>query len=171
MGLAVGQIVGGLAITIGGLTGEVFGGITSATGIGAAIGVPAIAVSSGLVVGGVGNIAAGIQGLSQALMSQGSGSKGPQGTAPTATERGPRRFSPEQRERGLERARDADGVPRCEHCGTELTTKPGEPNTYEADHRIPYSRGGPTMDKNLDPTCRTCNRSKGAQTPEEWRRR
>ncbi|AUX30840.1 MULTISPECIES: RHS repeat-associated core domain-containing protein [Sorangium] len=171
MGLAVGQIVGGLALTIGGLTGEVFGGITSATGIGAAIGVPAIAVSTGLVVGGVGNIAAGIQGLSQALMSQGSGSKGPQGTAPTATERGPRRFSPEQRERGLERARDADGVPRCEHCGTELTTKPGEPNTYEADHRIPYSRGGPTMDKNLDPTCRTCNRSKGAQTPEEWRRR
>ncbi|WP_437815115.1 RHS repeat-associated core domain-containing protein [Sorangium sp. So ce1078] len=171
MGLAIGQIVGGLAVTIGGLTGEVFGGITSATGIGAAIGVPAIAVSTGLVVGGVANIAAGLQGLSQAMMSQGSGSKGPQGTAPTATERGPRRFSPEQRERGLERARDADGVPRCEHCGTELTTKPGKPNTYEADHRIPYSRGGPTMDKNLDPTCRTCNRSKGAQMPEEWRRR
>ncbi|WP_437730195.1 RHS repeat-associated core domain-containing protein [Sorangium sp. So ce1335] len=171
MGLAIGQIVGGLALTIGGLTGEVFGGITSATGIGAAIGVPAIAVSTGLVVGGIGNIAAGIQGLSQAMMSQGSGSKGPQATAPTARERGPRRFSPEQRERGLERARDADGVPRCEHCGTELTTNPGKPNTYEADHRIPYSRGGSTADKNLDPTCRTCNRSKGAQTPEEWRSR
>ncbi|XYH94645.1 RHS repeat-associated core domain-containing protein [Sorangium sp. So ce1128] len=82
MGLAIGQIVGGLAVTIGGLTGEVFGGITSATGIGAAIGVPAIAVSTGLVVGGVGNIAAGIQGLSQALMSQGSGNQGPQATAP-----------------------------------------------------------------------------------------
>ncbi|MGK3998677.1 RHS repeat-associated core domain-containing protein [Sorangium sp. So ce1024] len=84
MGLAIGQIVGGLALTIGGLTGEVFGGITSATGIGAAIGVPAIAVSTGLVVGGVGNIAAGIQGLSQALMSQGSGSSSPKGTAPPA---------------------------------------------------------------------------------------
>ncbi|MGK3962803.1 RHS repeat-associated core domain-containing protein [Sorangium sp. So ce118] len=82
MGLAIGQIVGGLALTIGGLTGEVFGGITSATGIGAAIGLPAIAVSTGLVVGGVGNIAAGLQGLSQAMMSQGSGSRGPQGTAP-----------------------------------------------------------------------------------------
>ncbi|WP_437730193.1 hypothetical protein [Sorangium sp. So ce1335] len=58
MGLAIGQIVGGLALTIGGLTVEVFGGITSATGIGAAIGVPAIAVSTGLVVGGIGNIAA-----------------------------------------------------------------------------------------------------------------
>ncbi|XYH93819.1 RHS repeat-associated core domain-containing protein [Sorangium sp. So ce1128] len=84
MGLAIGQIVGGLALTIGGLTGEVFGGITSATGIGAAIGVPAIAVSTGLVVGGVGNIAAGIQGLSQALMSSGSGTTGPQGTPSAA---------------------------------------------------------------------------------------
>ncbi|XXT19204.1 RHS repeat-associated core domain-containing protein [Sorangium sp. So ce429] len=83
MGLAIGQIVGGLAVTIGGLTGEVFGGVTSATGIGAAIGVPAIAVSTGLVVGGVGNIAAGLQGLSQAMMSRGSG-KGPQTTAPAA---------------------------------------------------------------------------------------
>ncbi|MGK4000932.1 RHS repeat-associated core domain-containing protein [Sorangium sp. So ce1024] len=85
MGLAIGQIVGGLALTIGGLTGEVFGGITSATGVGAAIGVPAIVVSTGLVVGGVGNIAAGIQGLSQALMSQGSGSKGPQRGSAVAT--------------------------------------------------------------------------------------
>ncbi|WP_437565862.1 RHS repeat-associated core domain-containing protein [Sorangium sp. So ce542] len=83
MGLAIGQIVGGVALTLGGLTGEVFGGITSATGIGAAIGVPAIAVSTGLVVGGVGNIAAGIQGLSQAMMSQGSGRAGPQRPAPT----------------------------------------------------------------------------------------
>ncbi|MGK3994887.1 GIY-YIG nuclease family protein [Sorangium sp. So ce1024] len=85
MGLAIGQIVGGLALTIGGLTGEVFGGITSATGIGAAVGVPAIVVSTGLVVGGVGNIAAGIQGLSQALMSQGSGSSSPKGTATAAS--------------------------------------------------------------------------------------
>ncbi|WP_437565852.1 RHS repeat-associated core domain-containing protein [Sorangium sp. So ce542] len=82
MGLAIGQIVGGLALTIGGLTGEVFGGITSATGVGAAIGVPAIVVSTGLVVGGVGNIAAGIQGLSQALMSQGSEVTTPQAAAP-----------------------------------------------------------------------------------------
>ncbi|KYF54889.1 hypothetical protein BE08_44015 [Sorangium cellulosum] len=84
MGLAIGQIVGGLALTIGGLTGEVFGGITSATGVGAAIGVPAIVVSTGLVVGGVGNIAAGIQGLSQALMSQGSEVIAPQAAAPAA---------------------------------------------------------------------------------------
>ncbi|WP_437878159.1 hypothetical protein [Sorangium sp. So ce513] len=66
------------------MTGEVFGGITSATGVGATVGVPAIVVSTGLVVGGVGNIAAGIQGLSQALMSQGSEVTAPQAAAPAA---------------------------------------------------------------------------------------
>ncbi|WP_437732666.1 hypothetical protein [Sorangium sp. So ce1335] len=81
MGLAIGQIVGGLALTIGGLTGEVFGGVTSATGISAAISVPAIAVSTGLAVGWIGNVAAGIQALSQVLMSQGSGSPGPRSKA------------------------------------------------------------------------------------------
>jgi RHS repeat-associated protein len=84
LGLALGQIVGGVARTMGGLGGEVLGGIASVTGIGAVVGMPALAVSSVLVLGGVGNVAAGIRGLSQALMSQGSGSSGPQGTAPAA---------------------------------------------------------------------------------------
>jgi RHS repeat-associated protein len=78
-GLAVGQIVGGVVTLAGGITGGVLGGVTSATGIGAAVGVPAIVVSTTLVVGGAGNIAAGIRGL----MTTGSGSSGPQGTAPT----------------------------------------------------------------------------------------
>jgi len=68
LGLAVGQIVGGVITTAGGVTGEV---------LGAAVGVPGIVASTGLVVGGVGNIAAGIQGLSQSLMSTGAGSTGP----------------------------------------------------------------------------------------------
>jgi hypothetical protein len=62
------------------LTGEVLGGMASTTGIGAAIGVPAMVVSTGLVVGGLGNIGAGIRGL----MTTGSGSTGSQGTAPAA---------------------------------------------------------------------------------------
>jgi hypothetical protein len=69
---------------VGGLTGEVAGGIATVTGIGAAVGVPAIAVSTTLVVGGVGNIAAGIRGLSQSMMSSGSGASGPKATAPVA---------------------------------------------------------------------------------------
>jgi hypothetical protein len=79
-GLAVGMIVGGMAITVGGFTGEVLGGAATTTGIGAAVGVPAMVVSTTLVVGGAGNVAAGIRGLSQSMMSKGSGS---QGTPPT----------------------------------------------------------------------------------------
>ncbi|HZF51105.1 MAG TPA: hypothetical protein VE093_20745 [Polyangiaceae bacterium] len=81
LGLAVGQIVGGIALTVGGFTGEVLGGAATVTGIGVAVGVPAMVVSTTLVVGGAGNIAAGIRGL----MTTGSGSTGPQGTTHTAT--------------------------------------------------------------------------------------
>src|SRR5262249_13395648 len=49
-GLAVGQIFGGIVTFVSGATGEVLGGIATTTGIGAAIGVPAIVVASGLVV-------------------------------------------------------------------------------------------------------------------------
>jgi hypothetical protein len=59
---------------------EVAGGLATTTGIGAAVGVPTIAVSATLVAGGVGNIAAGIRGLSQSMMSSGSGSSGPNAT-------------------------------------------------------------------------------------------
>jgi hypothetical protein len=69
------MIVGGVITTAGGVTGEVLGGAATVTGIGAAVGVPAIVVSTTLVVGGAGNVAAGIQGLTQAL-SEGSGSSG-----------------------------------------------------------------------------------------------
>jgi hypothetical protein len=76
-GLAVGMIVGGMAITVGGFTGEVLGGAATVTGIGAAVGVPAMVVSTTLVVGGAGNIAAGIRGLTQSL-SKVSGTSGTQ---------------------------------------------------------------------------------------------
>ncbi|XWJ68823.1 RHS repeat-associated core domain-containing protein [Sorangium cellulosum] len=166
MGLAIGQIVGGLAVTIGGLTGEVFGGITSATGIGAAIGVPAIAVSTGLVVGGVGNIAAGIQGLSQALMSSGSGRTGPQGT-PSASRGGTKATVPYKRPSGAttpaQRA-SVQGKP-CVDCGA-LTSR------QVADHKTPlvkehYETG--TIDKTrmrsvdaVQPQCPTCSARQGA---------
>ncbi|WP_437955463.1 RHS repeat-associated core domain-containing protein [Sorangium sp. So ce119] len=166
MGLAIGQIVGGLAVTIGGLTGEVFGGITSATGIGAAIGVPAIAVSTGLVVGGVGNIAAGIQGLSQALMSSGSGRTGPQGT-PSTSSGGTKATVPYKRPSGAttpaQRA-SVQGKP-CVDCGA-VTPK------QVADHKTPlvkehYATG--TIDKTrmrsvdaVQPQCPTCSARQGA---------
>jgi len=73
LGLSVGMIVGGIVTTAGGLGGEFLGGAATSTGIGAAIGVPAMVVSAGLVVGGAGNVAAGIRGLTQSMMSNGSG--------------------------------------------------------------------------------------------------
>ncbi|MFO0755161.1 MAG: FG-GAP-like repeat-containing protein [Byssovorax sp.] len=89
-GLALGQMIGGAIATAGGLSGEVIGGITSATGFGAAIGVPAIAVSTAVVVGGVGNMAAGIRAM--ATLGSGSG-KAPvhhvmTNKNPTSTDRG-----------------------------------------------------------------------------------
>lgn len=38
------------------------------------------------------------------------------------------------------------------------------------DHVIPRSRGGADHPSNLVPACRPCNSSKGARTPEEWKR-
>ena len=81
LGLSVGMIVGGIAITAGGMAGGLLGGATTATGAGAPVGVPAMVVSTTLVVGGAGNIAAGIRGLTQSMMSNGSGSSDSQPAA------------------------------------------------------------------------------------------
>jgi hypothetical protein len=43
------------------------------------------------------------------------------------------------------------------------------PNSYEPDHRRAHSKGGPSNQLNLTPSCRSCNRSKGAKDLEsEW---
>ena len=82
VGRSVGEMVGGFLCFVGGLTGNVFGGAATVTGIGATVGVPAVVVSVGLVMGGAANIEAGYRGLVQALKSPNSGSSGPQGTGP-----------------------------------------------------------------------------------------
>lgn len=89
------------------------------------------------------------------------------GEAVNATKRS---FSAADRAQGFERSKDAAGTPRCGYCGEELSPKAGSPNSYEADHTIPYARGGPSTQENLTPSCRTCNRSKGAKTPKNGRR-
>jgi hypothetical protein len=73
LGLSVGLIVGGIASTAGGVAGGLLGGATTATGAGAPVGVPVMVVSTTLVVGGALNVAAGIRGLTQSMMSNGSG--------------------------------------------------------------------------------------------------
>lgn len=39
-GVAIGQIIGGIIATVGGMGGEVLGGATTVTGVGAALGEP-----------------------------------------------------------------------------------------------------------------------------------
>lgn len=50
----------------------------------------------------------------------------------------------------------------CAYCST--TNGP-----FDVDHIHPKSRGGSNAADNLTVACFSCNRSKGARTPEEWR--
>jgi hypothetical protein len=62
---------------VGGIGGEVVGGLASTTGIGAAVGVPAIVVSTGVVLGGAANVAAGARGLFTTGSGSGTGKPPP----------------------------------------------------------------------------------------------
>jgi hypothetical protein len=171
-GLAVGQIVGGIITLVGGLTGEVAGGLATTTGIGAAVGVPTIAVSTTLVAGGVGNIAAGIRGLTQALSTgSGGGSKPAVGAAggPRAGKSFTRKHKGEITEVNRQKY---DGTNRCENCGQATVsgqksqkgvTPPG--NEINRDHIIPRAHGGDGSPENGQILCRTCNNQKGAKMP------
>jgi hypothetical protein len=77
IGKAFGEMVGGVALMFFGGGGTAAGIGVSATGIGAAVGVPAVAVSAGLATAGAANAAAGFQGLLVALMSGGGSGSGP----------------------------------------------------------------------------------------------
>lgn len=58
-----------------------------------------------------------------------------------------------------ERVRRRDGG-RCVRCGSE--------EELTVDHMRPFSRGGPTVPRNLQLLCTSCNSSKSAHTMEEW---
>jgi 5-methylcytosine-specific restriction endonuclease McrA len=65
-----------------------------------------------------------------------------------------------------EQARAESGG-KCVFCGTKTGDAPG-PTRSEIDHAIPKSRGGDNTINNAQNTCRTCNRTKGAKTTEEF---
>lgn len=52
----------------------------------------------------------------------------------------------------------------CWYCGESLTIG----DTATIDHVVPRSRGGRRVLSNERLSCRTCNSSKGASTPDEW---
>jgi hypothetical protein len=85
LGIALGQIFGGLVRVVQGGLLIKGGAALSATGVGAIAGVPAIGVGAAWAVAGAANILAGIDGLSQAL-STGSGSGAARGGANAAYE-------------------------------------------------------------------------------------
>lgn len=47
----------------------------------------------------------------------------------------------------------------CVYCGGD--------GPFEIDHIVPWSRGGTSDPENLALSCRACNRTKAARTPEE----
>jgi len=107
--LALGQMAAGLAEMAGGAAGGVIGRLIRATGIGATVGVPAIAVSAVVVTAGAANVAAGLAGL----MSSGSGGDGRKGGNVDDDSPRDRRIA-EGRSRGANRAdgRMVDDVAR-----------------------------------------------------------
>jgi hypothetical protein len=50
---------------------------------------------------------------------------------------------------------------RCFYCGEKSYS-------LERDHAIPIDRGGKDHASNIVPACKSCNRSKGTMTPEEF---
>jgi hypothetical protein len=61
-----------------------------------------------------------------------------------------------------------EGVP-CRYCGRETTNEPGKDNSRERDHIDPRSKGGHNSPENEGDSCRSCNRSKGGRSPDEWK--
>jgi Homing endonuclease associated repeat/HNH endonuclease len=48
---------------------------------------------------------------------------------------------------------------RCRSCGVSPLTKPG--TELHVDHIVPWSKGGETVDENLETKCEQCNLGKG----------
>jgi hypothetical protein len=129
-------------------------------------------VSTTLVVGGVGNIAAGIRGLTQALSTgSGGGSKPTLGAAG-----GPRAGKPftakDRRILEDQNRQKYGGSTRCENCGTQ--TVPGQQsqkgvspagNETNRDHIIPRARNGSGTVENGQILCRSCNIKKSDKMP------
>lgn len=61
-----------------------------------------------------------------------------------------------------------DGL--CSYCSAKLNPFDRKhPSGFQIDHVIPRDQGGSGDISNLVPSCRRCNNSKLARTPEQWR--
>jgi RHS repeat-associated protein len=115
-----------------------------------------------------GSTATAADGLTSAQKTAGK-VNAPRGPPNGAQSTNPRTATRAQRNAALERAKGPDGIEKCTYCDRPLRKESGHSNSVEIDHRKPYVKGGPTIDTNLDATCRTCNRSKGSKKlGSEW---
>ena len=58
----------------------------------------------------------------------------------------------------------------CFYCDEKLNPFDRKhPSGFQIDHVIPRNQGGSDDISNLVPSCRRCNNSKLARTPEQWR--
>lgn len=55
------------------------------------------------------------------------------------------------------------GMTDCPSCGIPLDwTRSRRPNSPEADHKVPYAKGGRDEVSNVRVICRRCNQQRGA---------
>lgn len=65
---------------------------------------------------------------------------------------------------------DRDGW-RCRYCRRRLRDgDPGHRKALEVDHKRPVSKGGSNRRRNLQATCKRCNREKGDKTHKQYMR-
>lgn len=63
-----------------------------------------------------------------------------------------------------------NGQELCPYCQTYLNYDVGrQPNSAEADHIVPHSKGGADRMSNVIVICRRCNQSKGNRTAPKRR--
>lgn len=77
--------------------------------------------------------------------------------------------APEDSEQALRRRKHAEAGGKCTYCRTAITYYAKRHETLEIDHVIPKCVGGTDDDANLVAACRSCNRSKGKMTGDEFR--
>jgi RHS repeat-associated protein len=142
------------AEVVGGANGTVGSLVLDATGVGAAVGVPAGVVSAAVAAHGTVSGTIALAHLSQSVGGPKRGSSGGPGAG--------KNFSPSTKEE----ARAQSGN-RCVFCGTDTARKPG-PNQSNIDHADPKSRGGNNTLDNAQNTCRTCNLKKAVKTTLEF---
>lgn len=113
------------------------------------------------IPGGAGVVRAGATGTSKAAQSTADVARGAVKPKPGVLgESG--RFPKSVMDQARRESQDT-----CVFCGVRTTNKSG-PTRSEIDHAIPKSSGGARTIDNAQNTCRTCNRSKGARTTDEF---